>query len=372
MKVSNLLLVTILFIASSCESSFNKADSEYSYVENLEDRQYEDHLYSINVEKSDKIIDIIMIIDNSGSMSTIQNNVIKNAEMFFEELAKKPFLNWRLGLLSTDQRKRDFSGEPIKVEYLGFDEDFSSTIPRKQALKAFQKAVASLGIRGSGTEVSFYNLKRTLDKYSGRASKLPKFRRANAHLITIMISDEPEQSQALKVDSRYGIPDTYNPNLYEPAAFYNYMKSTMAPEKILRFYSAISHPDLQDCPRSSLYWKVPWVESNYKKIVDISGGINISACTSDFGDDLSRIGEDIANIAGRTTIVLRRIPKKGSIRIYYKDRELFPGAEYEGGDWFYDGGSNSITFYNIDFVEDIENDTFQIDFEVNDAIDRQY
>jgi len=372
MKVSKWSFLICLILVISCESSYKPEDSGYSYVEKIEDRQYEENDYKINIEKSDKLIDIIMLIDNSGSMSSIQDNVIKNAELFFKELAKKQFINWKLGLLSMDERETEYSGRPVKIEYLGFDEEFTSKLPASKALRLFQDAVDDLGTNGSGTEVSFYNIKRTIDKYSGRTSKNPRFRRPNSHLIVIMISDEPEQSQKLRPNDRYGIPQTYNPNLYTPSAFYNYLRSSLPADKILRFYSAINHPDLEDC-KPNFYWNdIPWVDTNFKKIVDLSGGISISACTNNFGNDLAKIGEDIANIAGRTTIVLRRIPKKGSIKIYYKERELFPGAEYEGGDWFYDGSNNSITFYNIDFVEDFENNTFTIDFEVNDAIDRQY
>ena len=61
-----------------------------------------------------------------------------------------------------------------------------------------------------------------------------------------------------------------------------------------------------------------------------------------------------------------------TLKVYYKGRLLKPGREAEGGFWYYDESSNTINFYGLEFVDDIEADTFEIDFEVDDGIIRQY
>jgi hypothetical protein len=56
--------------------------------------------------------------------------------------------------------------------------------------------------------------------------------------------------------------------------------------------------------------------------------------------------------------------------VYYQDKLLSPGPKELGGIWYYDDVTNTINFYTMEFVKDINNDYFKIDFDVDDGVDR--
>jgi len=110
--------------------------------------------------------------------------------------------------------------------------------------------------------------------------------------------------------------------------------------------------------------------SQYEKIINESKGFVISACRSDFGNELARIGKDIKSFVGNPRLLLKNRPVVKTIKIYYKGKLLPAGRKENGGYWFYDEGRNSITFYGTEFIENVQTDVFQIDFDVDDGWDR--
>ena len=351
MQSKILLMLAALALLSTCK------DTDYvSYgiptdpppipIQEVDNREY-----PLSLLQLDKGIDVLLVIDNSGSMGGIQENVKKNAKLFFEQFAKQPYVNWKLGIISTDQ-----SQEP----FLGFTSSFDSSLidPRdpttfNRVIQQFQDAVGRLGTSGSASEYTFYNIKRAIDRFNGSSGE--SFLRSNAHFVTIMISDEEEQS------------DTFGANQYNPLSFFNTMGQYISSNKVLRFYGAIDHKDLPGCTGS---FGEPWLGSAFEQIIKVSNGFVISACKDDFGNDLARIGEDITSLVGLPSLLLRRRPKVETIEVYYEDTLLPPGREEDGGYWFYEEDTNTINFYRMDFVQDLEKDRFFINFDVDDGLNR--
>lgn len=318
-------------------------------------QEVDDRIYSISDFIVDKQIDVVLVVDNSGSMGPIQKSVVDNAELFFSKFAKDNTIDWKLGIVSTDQ------GED---PYLGFEESFDAglvdpTIPGsfENAVGIFQNAMGKLGVGGDYLEYTFFNLKRHVDNYSGHSTSRPSFLRQNAHLVVIMISDEEEQSA-----EEFG-------KAFEAENFFDKMRTYVASDRVLRFYGAIKHPDLRSCPSG---FGDPWQGSEFERIINLSSGFVISACIQNFGDELARIGEDIANLIEPPRLLLKRRPKVETLKVFYEEEEIPAGAEEEGGLWYYEEITNTINFYNINFVKDPENDRFRVDFDVDDGINRKY
>jgi hypothetical protein len=285
-------------------------------------------------------------------MGPIQENVKKNARLFFEQFAKQAYVNWKIGIISTDQNEPPF---------LGFEKSFDSSMvdpsdPNSfnRVVEEFQTAVGRLGTSGSASEYTYYNIKRAVDRYNGSLGE--SFLRANAHFVTIMISDEEEQS------------DDFSPTQYDPLAFYNTMGQYISSNKILRFYGAIKHKDLPGCTSGGGF--SPWIGSSFERIIKVSDGFAISACKDNFGTDLAQIGEDIVSLVGLPSLLLRRRPRVETIKVFYEETLLPPGRDEDGGYWFYEEETNTINFYRMDFVQDLENDRFFIEFDIDDGINR--
>ena len=325
--------------------------TEYLYLDTTLQREQDEQIYSLDILKTDKKIDILLVVDNSLSMDTIHDNVVINANLFFEQFARQGYVDWKLGIISTDKSQRPF---------LGFDSDFSAkliydTKSFKSTIKTFQDAVSSLGTEGDLDEYVFYNIGRILELYNDKTIiDQPPFLRERTHLAIIMVTDEVEQSRA------------FGPE-YEAEEFLRGLYNYVDDGKIVRFYGALGMKGLTNC---SNYLYKNYKRSQFEKIIDLSGGFAISACIRNFGNELARIGKDIVSILGLPDLVLKRRPVAETLEIYYRGELLPPGRREDGGFWYYEEESNTINFYNIDFIENVKDDYLRIAFDVDDGIDR--
>ena len=340
-----LIFICLVFIVSCGK------ESNYAYYDNPSAIEVDDRLYPLSLLENDKKIDVLFVLDNSGSMNTIQKNVIQNSGIFLEQFAKQSFIDWKIGLISTDREE---------VPYLGFDSPFDSTLitPNDplsfdRTVLTFQNAVSRLGTVGSASEYVFYNIKRVFDIYDGKFKS--GFLRKNSHLVVIMITDEEEQSK-----TNFG-------KQYEVPTFLQTLSGYISNGKILRFYGALSRKDLAGC--TSPGDQGTYAGSPFEAIINMTNGFNISACVA-FGSDLAKIGKDIASLVGLPSLLLKQRPVADTIKIFYKDKELLPGRKDSGGIWFYEEYTNTINFYTTEFVEDLTTDFFKIEFDIDDGISR--
>jgi hypothetical protein len=343
------LILVIMLFTLSCERQSN-----YAFYKNTPAIEVDKRIYPLSLLESDKNIDVLFVIDNSGSMLSTQQNVIKNSKIFLEQFAKQPYINWKIGLVSTDKAE-----EP----YLGFAQPFDWTLidfrdPTSfdRTVKTFQNAVEKLGTNGDPNEFVFYNVKRTVDLFDGKSPGRPAFLRPDSHFVVIMITDEHEQSE-----------ETFGKEFAAPQ-FVKNMAQYIPGNKILRFYGALNRNDLPGCnqPGDS----DPYQGSPYETAINLTRGFVISSCIDDFGTDLAKIGKDIASIVGLPSLLLKQRPVVDTIKVYYKDKLLPPGKKEDGGIWFYEESTNTINFYTMSFVEDPRNDYFKIDFDVDDGLPR--
>ena len=305
-------------------------------------------LKNLNVEGN---IDILWVIDNSGSMQTIQNNVIANSKIFMEQFVRQKYINWKMGVISTDKRDRP---------RIGFDNQFESSMvdhndPNSfdQIVRMFQDAVRGLGINGDASEYTFYNILRMIQEYNGAGSVKTPFLRPNSHLAVIMVTDEEEQSEDFGAQ-------------YQALSFLNTLGAFVNSNRTIRFYGAFDFGDLQDCRNS---WE-DYAGSAFEEIISETGGFHISACVSDFGSKLVEVGKDIASLISLPSLLLEERPKAHTIRVWYEKLELKSGRPEDGGYWFYDEYNNTINFYSLDFVDDVEDASFRVEFDIDDGIRR--
>lgn len=343
--MNKLLILLLLLSFISCKQKNGFDDYLHQNNPAAQERANNGHpLATLNVEGE---IDILWVIDNSGSMQTIQNNVIANSKIFMEQFVKQKYIKWKMGLISTDKRDRP---------RIGFDVAFDSTLvdhsdptSLDQVVNQFQNAVSGLGTDGSASEYTFYNILRLIQEYD---AKIP-FIRSNAHLAIIMVTDEVEQS------NEFG-------SQYQALTFLNTIRAYVNPQRQIRFYGAFDFKDLKDCNSS---WGDSYAGSAFEEIITETGGFHISACVSDFGNKLVEVGKDIASLAGRPSLLLKDRPKVETLKVYYENKLLPPGKQEDGGFWFYEEEFNTINFYTLEFVDDVENASFRVKYDIDDGID---
>lgn len=344
-----IVLVTLIFV-SAC----GNRSSEYVYHDNPPRIQQDNRDYPLKSLDIEGNIDILWVIDNSGSMSDIQNNVIKNAKIFMEQFVRQKYINWKMGVISTDR---------TDIPYIGFNDVFDYTLVNHNdpasidaVVQKFQDAVRDLGTNGDYIELTFFNILRVIQEYSGQTPTQVPFLRTNSHLAVIMVTDEKEQSVETSGSQ------------YQPLAFLNTLRAFISNDRNIRFYGALKKNDLQDCDYS---WDAgDYKGSPFEEIINATGGFNISACIADFGTKLVEVSKDIASMIKLPSILLPDRPKVHTLKVYYEKLLLNSGKPGQGGYWYYSEKFNTINFYNLDFVKDITKAVFKIKFDIDDGIQR--
>jgi hypothetical protein len=291
-------------------------------------------------------IDILWVVDNSGSMQTSQENLANNFQSFIQKFHTLKF-DFHIGVGATDNWKAliDPSLSPFGLLRDGADTTAHSGIfiinrDTPDLINTFMTNVR-LGIKGTGDERAFQSLRSALI-HPGNSD----FRRNDAYLAVIIVSDEDDFSHGEdnNVDSY-----TFNNNNYADPALHTtqqyvefldqYTGRTDLAQPANYSVSAITVTD--DACKTELnkdgFARYPGVR--YMELVSATGGTLGSLC-SPFADTLSSISDAIVNYS--SVFPLTRLPIVETIRIHING-QLIPNDETNG--WTYRASDNSIWFH---------------------------
>lgn len=277
----------------------------------------------------DSQVDILWVIDNSGSMSTFQREVINNTDLFMQEFVKDKHLSWTMGLISTDVTNRP---------YIGFAPGDLLNSQTPNPVLAFQRAVGQLGTYGSGYEETFEPIRKNLESY-------PAFARKDAYLAMISVTDADEQSAM------------------SSQVFLQYLQSKKGSLSRAIFYGAFGADDL-GC-RNGEGWN--YSRGKYEAVIQATQGRYFPICTSTFGKDLAALGTDLVKRVTQPMIRLSKRPKISSIRVSFQGRALPGGLKEDGGFWVYDFDANAIVFHDLDFAPG-DTETVDVSYQEDDGL----
>jgi len=273
--------------------------------------------------QGNSVVDIIWVIDNSGSMYAHQQNVISNTALFLSQFVRNGnLLNWKMGLISTDKSDLPFIG-------FGPGRELTSSTPGN--VQIFQSAVSRLGTNGAYVEEGFDPLLQALKTN-------PDFVRPKSTLAVIFVTDAQEQG----TDS---VPDV----LKELAKFKG-IRDTVS-------YGIFWTKDLgcSDNPGED-DWNVRG--SRYGQFIQATQGKTYALCTKDFGANLAALGKDLVSRVTSPRIFLDYRPRVSTIRVLHHGQEVKAGLPGSGGHWFYDQDLNALVFHDLSFApgddEDVE------------------
>ena len=136
------------------------------------------------IQQYNPIVDVLWVIDNSGSMSGSLDSVQANFESFINEFTLLG-LDYHMTVITTDMDNPDQSGKfqgPI----------FTSDMPQSQVVSEFLVTVDQ-GASGSGSERGFDAVKAALSEPL-LSNENAGFLRPDASLSAIVVSDEDDDS----------------------------------------------------------------------------------------------------------------------------------------------------------------------------------
>jgi len=139
-----------------------------------------------------KGVDIVWVIDDSGSMSNNQTKLKESFNSFVNNFVKddKPLFDFQMAVTKTSAYLLNSSQNPFRLDSNGNIYDLSSGLAQADSAKFKQNFLdaASVGTSGSACENVLWSMDRAYQ------NQIPWYRDNDHLLVYIMLSDESEQS----------------------------------------------------------------------------------------------------------------------------------------------------------------------------------
>lgn len=241
------------------------------------------------------VVDILVVIDNSGSMAEEQLNLSTKLGPLLQEIANT---DWQISVITTDAA----------------NECSRALISKGQANAAalFSTAI-SAGVSGSGDEEGIYRARQGLECTIMGKSWL----RPNSSLAVLWVTDEDNCSDGSTCPAARAF-----------AADPNYVKlSTVFNGRVIgtnaRFYGIYRIPGDATCTTA------PAAGADYHQLVTGSNGAFGSICANDYTPTLQAISKNIASTL-KAQFTLKDTPDAGSLVVKVNDVQKTAGFTVTG------------------------------------------
>ena len=283
---------------------------------------------------SETPVDVVWIVDDSGSMARHQQAVADNAEIFMRTF-RRLTAPWQVAIVTTSDRQS--GNNPVR---LGFSSSRNLNNRTPDPVGFFRREMVAVGTNGSASERAFSGLRDSI-------SSAPNYLRSGVPLVLIFMSDAEEQS--------FGI---------NPSAFYDELLALKGGRKdFIQVFGIFVTPAW--CPGMPTDDSVlNWPNSRYKTFFDRAGGVAVPLCNP-LGNTLSDIGRSIVRVAA-ARIPLKVRPRLSTLKVFHKGVELPGGPADQGGLWYFDYDYNAIVFYDLSFAND-PNDSLSVSYRPEDG-----
>ncbi len=258
---------------------------------------YRDFSKTVNVNASSNKVDVLVVIDNSGSMSTEQKNMGARFDSFISKLNG---LDWQVGITTTDVQT-DNTNSAVKdgrlIKFAAFDRHvIRSTDDMAAAKSSFAATVQRPVGEGSGNEQGVKATYRALERAQMANSTNTGFIRDGAALSVILVSDADETVNG-------------NQTAGDPASFSEQNKTenliafinAQYPGKTFKFNSIIVRENDLACLELAGSGNEGYGK-NYQKLTNATSGILGSVCETDYAGQLSIIGDNTSETVRSVTL----------------------------------------------------------------------
>lgn len=243
-------------------------------------------------------VDILWVLDNSGSMSEEHESLATHAEAFTGTLSAAD-LEFRLGLVSTDVAGAGKLLGPV------LDQDVADLTP------TFVAAVNGAGVRGDREEQGF------AAALAGASHEVtPDFARTTADLQVVVYSDE-DDAGSLEVDE-------FLEQLQGTRSAQAVVVNTVVGDAPVGCASSVAAAD---------------AGLRYHEAREATGGVRESICTTDMDAVLQRLANSVIGL--NASFGLSELPLLNTLEVTV-DGVVIPRRDTDG--WRYRGVDNSLVF----------------------------
>lgn len=307
-----------------------------------------------NSAQANSKIDMVWVIDNSGSMQTSQNNLRANFPAFISQFNSLG-LDYKIVVTTSDAylalpemidiynyyRRTSLYGSMFEskhaTEKARFKDGYGSNhsgvfelLPTTPDLINVFSINATQGIYGYGDERPLQSMKTALE-----SSLNTGFLRDGSHLAVMLLTDEDDFSHNTTdfLDGQYT-----NSRLHTVSSYYDFLSAYTGSTEAKQNFSVHSISiNTQDCLTSlNNSFTERKIARRVQELVDLAGGIKADLC-GNFADELQTISNKIIQLS--TQFYLSRVPIVETLKVFVSGTEL-PTPQ----GWIYDADSNSIVF----------------------------
>lgn len=263
---------------------------------------------SDNIDFTPKV-DILFVVDNSGSMGTHQANLANNLSKFVQTFTAGMQIDYNVGVVSTDMSDYRHSGRlQGNVRYV------NKSTPNGIATMAGN---IMTGTNGDWQEKSFDPVIAALSNPL-IGSYNSGFYRQDAHIAVVFITDAEDQSNAT------------------PTELYEFLKVLKGTKDRVLAYGVIVPSNAKGCSRDDV--DLPKKIESFLAMPINAGKNLMSLCDSNFGTKLADLSKDIARYVG-AVIYLNRPPVLSTLRVVFGTQVIMPGIKTG---WTFDAAKNAI------------------------------
>lgn len=260
-------------------------------------------------------VDILFVIDDSGSMDTHQKNLKANIDLFTEGIRQSKILDYHIGVITST-----FEGKYVKRGTDGILVGKTDYYVDRSTVDADSILRTNLGVgtNGSGTEMFFDPAKLALISPNVTGMNAG-FYRQDAALVLIFITDADDQSKSLNAKK-----------------FYEFLLSLKNGDKAKIIPYGVFIPSSQsnsDCSRSG--------ESSPTRIEEfmaLAQGLSFGLCDKDYGNKLAALASDLVKKVAKY-LYLAHPANPSTIQIRF-GTDVIPNDPVKG--WMYDPMLNAI------------------------------
>lgn len=283
-----------------------------------------------------RAVDILFVIDDSGSMQGHQANLAKNVKLFTQGITGNQILDYHIGVVTSNMDSPGWNPKPgfaFKGELWG-----TTKFITKQTVQGAAELEKNLqpGTNGSATEMFFSPVQAALTPPMLTGPNAG-FYRPDAYLAVIFLTDSEDQSSLSAND------------------FYRFLLNLKGGDtsKIITYGVNIPTTD-HSCDRSGEP-EPNKLEAFYK----LSSAKTLGLCDADFGTKLAELGDDLARRVG-SVLYLTRPAQPDTITVTYGTQTV-PNDPRFG--WVYDPVRNALIFgEEIDLLPEPQGTQVEVDF----------
>ncbi len=185
--VLTLILVSILLLGfQNCSQARFTPTAELANASLGASTQYTKSASFEVTQSVNSKVDILFVIDNSGSM---QEEQAKIAQIFSGFIAQVSHMNWRIAITTTDTSSADVACNKGNLCLMDGSSYFIDA--NTQNVNQVFMSKIQVGIRGSGTELGLTALNSFL---TNKKADYQAFMRPDATFVSIMVTDSEETS----------------------------------------------------------------------------------------------------------------------------------------------------------------------------------